>query len=95
VDSILKTAKVNFTSKGIPIIMGEYGTSDHFDKLKGYPADSLLSVNSQMHFYSYVAKQAKANGVLPFLWAGDVFNRQNNTVGDQRTLDSLKKGGGF
>lgn len=95
VDSIFKTAKANFTSKGIPLIMGEFGTSYHADKLKGYPADSLLSVNSQMHFYSYVTKQAKANGVLPFLWASDAFNRQNNTVGDQRTLDSLKKGGGF
>jgi len=95
VDSILNTVKVNFASKGIPVIMGEYGTADHFDKLKGYPADSLLSVNSQMHFYGYVAKQAKANGMLPFLWASDVFNRQNNTVGDQRTLDSLKKGAGF
>lgn len=95
VDSIFKTAKVNFTSKGIPVIMGEYGTAYHADKLSGYSADSLLSVNSQMHFYSYVTKQAKANGVLPFLWASDVFNRQNNTVGDQRTLDSLKKGAGL
>jgi aryl-phospho-beta-D-glucosidase BglC (GH1 family) len=95
VDSIFKTAKANFTSKGMPLIMGEFGTSYHADKLKGYPADSLLSVNSQMHFYSYVTKQAKANGVVPFLWAGDVINRQNNTIGDQRTLDSLKKGAGL
>lgn len=95
VDSIFKTAKTNFTSKGIPVIMGEYGTADHFGKLKGYPADSLLSVNSQMHFYSYVTKQAKVNGVLPFLWASDVINRQTNTIGNQRTLDSLRKGAGL
>jgi len=91
VDSTFRTAKVNFVDKGIPMIMGEYGTEYHADKLKGYPADSLLSVNSQMHFYRYVTQQAKANGVLPFLWASDVFNRQTNTVGNQRTLDSLKK----
>jgi len=95
VDSIFKTAKANFISKGIPMIMGEYGTAYHADKLKGYPADSLLSVNSQMHFYSYVTKQAKANGVLPFIWASDAFNRQNNTIGNQRTLDSLKRGAGL
>ncbi|MFB9841287.1 cellulase family glycosylhydrolase [Mucilaginibacter ginsenosidivorans] len=95
VDSIFKTAKANFISKGIPMIMGEYGTSYHADKLTGYPADSLLSVNSQMHFYSYVTKQAKANGVLPFIWGSDAFNRQNNTVENQRTLDSLKKGAGL
>jgi len=95
VDSIFKTAKSNFTSKGIPMIMGEYGTAYHADKLHGYPADSLLSVNSQMHFYSYVTRQAKANGVLPFIWASDAFNRQNNTIGNKRTLDSLKKGAGL
>lgn len=95
VDSIFKTAKTNFISKGIPMIMGEYGTAYHADKLIGDSADSLLSVNSQMHFYSYVTKQAKANGVIPFLWASDVINRQTNTVGDQRTLDSLKKGAGL
>lgn len=95
VDSIFKTAKTNFTSKGIPMIMGEYGAGHHADKLKGYKADSLLSVNSEMHFYSYVAKQAKANGVVPFVWASDAFNRQNNTVGNQRTLDSLKRGAGL
>jgi len=95
VDSILNTAKVNFASKGIPIVMGEYGTSYHADKLKGYPQDSLLSVNSQMHFYRYLTQQARANGVLPFLWGSDVIDRSNNTVGDQRTLDSLRKGAGF
>ncbi|MGN6177885.1 MAG: cellulase family glycosylhydrolase [Mucilaginibacter sp.] len=95
VDSIFKTAKANFTSKGIPMIMGEFGTGYHADKLKGYPADSLLSVNSQMHFYSYVEKQAKANGVQPFIWASDVIDRQHNTIQNQRTLDSLKKGAGL
>ncbi len=94
-DSIFNTAKANFTSKGIPMIMGEYGTAYHADKLTGDAADSLLSVNSQMHFYSYITKQAKANGVTPFLWGSDVINRQNNTIGDQRTLDSLKKGAGL
>lgn len=95
VDSIFHTAKVNFVDKGMPVIMGEYGTEYHADKLKGYSADSLLSVNSQMHFYRYVTQQAKANGVLPFLWASDVFNRQTNTIGNQRTLDSLKRGAGL
>jgi len=94
-DSIFKTVKVNFGSKGIPLIMGEYGTSYHAENLTGDPADSLLSVNSQMHFYSYITQQAKANGVAPFIWGSDALNRQNNTIGDQRTLDSLKKGAGL
>ncbi len=94
-DSIFNTVKVNFASKGIPLIMGEFGTAYHADKLKGYPADSLLSVNSVMHFLGYITKKAKANGTLPFVWATDAINRQNNTIGNQRTLDSLKKGAGL
>jgi len=95
VDAIFHTLKVNFTGKGIPVFMGEYDAADHADKLKGYPADSLLSVNSKLHFYRYVTQQAKANGVAPFLWASDVFNRKTNTIGNQRALDSLKKGAGL
>ncbi|MFI5139764.1 MAG: cellulase family glycosylhydrolase [Sphingobacteriales bacterium] len=95
VDSILNTMKVNFSSKGMPLIMGEFGTGYHADKLIGHPADSLLSVNSVMHFLGYLTKKAKANGALPFVWASDAINRQNNTIGNQRTLDSLKKGAGL
>lgn len=95
VDSIFKTAKANFISKGIPMIMGEFGTGYHADKLKGYKTDSLLSINSQMHFYSYVTQHAKANGVQPFIWGSDAIDRQTNTIMDQRTLDSLKKGAGL
>lgn len=95
VDFEFHSLKANFVDKGIPVILGEYDAGDHADKLKGYPADSLLSVNSKMHFYRYVTQQAKANGVAPFLWASDIFNRQTNTIGDQRALDSLKKGAGL
>ena len=95
VDSILNTVNVNFALKGIPLVMGEFGTSYHAEHLIGDTADSLLSVNSQMHFYGYVTKKAKANGALPFLWASDVINRSTNTVGDQRALDSLRKGAGL
>lgn len=95
IDNIFNTVKVNFTSKGIPVIMGEFDCGYHADKLKGYPADSLLSVNSGRHFYSYVTKQARANGVLPFLWASDIFDRKTNTIADKPALDSLKKGAGL
>ncbi|EHQ25977.1 cellulase family glycosylhydrolase [Mucilaginibacter paludis] len=95
VDSILNSVRLNFASKGIPLVMGEFDAEYHAGKLKGYPQDSILSVNSGRHFYSYLAKKAKANGVLPFLWASGIFNRSTNTIGDRAALDSLKKGAGF
>lgn len=95
VDSIFHTVKVNFVDKGIPLVMGEFDIEYHAGKLKGYTQDSLLSVNSGRHYYSYLAKQARANSVLPFLWASGIFNRSTNTIGDQPALDSLKKGAGL
>lgn len=95
VNSVFRSLKVNFVDKGIPVVLGEYDAGDHADKLIGYPADSLLSVNSKMHFYRYVTQQANVNGVRPFLWASNIFNRTNNTIRNQRALDSLKKGAGL
>ncbi|HWZ03167.1 MAG TPA: cellulase family glycosylhydrolase [Mucilaginibacter sp.] len=98
-DSIFKTVKTRFADKGIPLFMGEYAPNDHFARLTGYPADSLKSRASETHFTAYIAQQAKANGVIPYLWAG-IFNRPANNgvptgpavVGDQVTLDSVKVG---
>ncbi|MFD2585153.1 cellulase family glycosylhydrolase [Pedobacter vanadiisoli] len=102
VNAAMRSVKTNFTDKGIPVIMGEYDVSYHADKLKGYPADSLLALKSGWHFYAHVTKQAKVNGIVPFLWASGIFQRpfKNGVaapayIGDQVALDSLKKGAGF
>ncbi|MDR3693223.1 cellulase family glycosylhydrolase [Mucilaginibacter sp.] len=93
-DSIFKTVKKRFADKGIPLFMGEYAPQYHAERLTGYPADSLKALASATHFTAYIAQQAKANGVIPYLWAG-VFNRPSGAaayVGDQVTLDSIKVG---
>jgi endoglucanase len=101
VDSIMHTVKTRFTDKGIPVIMGEYDVQYHADNLVGHPADSILALRSGWHFYAYVTKQAKLNGIVPFLWASGIFQRPNTGtpqpayIGDRQALDSLKKGAGF
>ncbi|HEY9195045.1 MAG TPA: cellulase family glycosylhydrolase [Mucilaginibacter sp.] len=103
VNSEFHSLKANFVDKGIPVIMGEYDAAIHADKLVGYKADSLLSVNSRMHFFRYLTQQAKANGVAPFLWGGGIINRPAKdgiatgpeVISDQRALDSLKRGAGL
>ena len=102
--SAMRSVKEKFTDKGLPVIMGEYDIQYHADNLKGYPADSLLCLRSGWHYYSVVTKQAKINGIVPFLWAG-VFDRgrpgtdgwpeRDAIIGDQNALDSLKIAGGF
>jgi endoglucanase len=96
VDTVFNKLKTNFVNKGIPVIMGEFAAV----RRSNLTGDALtLHLKSRAHFYRYVTQQAKANGVLPFLWdtgyADGIFNRQNNTVFDQQALDSLKKGAGL
>lgn len=94
VQSNMQKAKKDFVDKGIPVFMGEFGVADHAKNLKGQPADSLLSLVSTAHFYGEVVRDARANGVSPFLWAG-VINRQTETIEDRRSLDSLRKAAGY
>jgi hypothetical protein len=98
-DSIMSTVKKRFAAKGIPLFMGEYAPNSHFGRLKGYPADSILSIKSETHFIAYIAQQAKANGVIPYLWAG-IFDRRGvngvpqgpTVVGDTATMNAVKLG---
>jgi endoglucanase len=93
VDTTLKLMKTQFVDKGIPVVMGEYGSMLR-TKLTG---DALkLHKDSRAYYFKYVTKQAKANGILPFFWEaggdGAIFNRTNNTVKDQQALDALIQG---
>jgi len=88
--------KTQFVSKGIPVILGEFGAIR-----RDLTGDALtLHLNSRAYYLKYVVKQAKANGLIPFYWdAGNMgvntmslFNRTNNTVYDQQALTALQDG---
>lgn len=91
VDSYLAMMKTQFVDKGIPVIMGEYGSMLRTN-LTG---DALtLHKASRAYYFKYVTKIAKANGILPFFWdTGGILDRKNNTVLDQQALDALIQGG--
>ncbi|OQP61449.1 dihydroxy-acid dehydratase [Niastella vici] len=86
--------KKQFTDKGIPVIVGEFDAMRR-SNLTG--SDLQLHLDSRAYFLKYVVKQAKTNGLLPFLWdtGNGVINRMNNTVFDQKELDSLRSGAGL
>jgi hypothetical protein len=54
----------------------------------------LLTHNQAVDYWlTYITKQAKANGMLPFFWdTGGALDRQNYTVKDQRTIVALNAG---
>jgi endoglucanase len=97
VDNNFALMKAQFVDNGIPVILGEFGAV----RRSSLTGDALtLHLASRAHFFKYVTKQAKANGILPFYWdaggMGDngsaLFNRNTNTVFDQQALDSLVQG---
>jgi len=90
VDANLALMKQQFSDKGIPVIVGEFGAITRTN-LTG---DALkLHLASRAYFFKYVTKQSIANGFLPFFWdTGGLINRNDYTVSDQLALDGLIQG---
>jgi endoglucanase len=90
VDKFMGMMKTKFVDKGIPVVLGEYGPM----RRTNLSGDALtLHLASRAYYLKYVTKQAKANGILPFLWdTGGLLSRQNNSVLDQQSLDALIQG---
>jgi len=94
VESEMQFANKNFVAKNIPMLIGEFGAVNHAVKIVGNPTDSILSLNSQAHFYRVIVQNARVNGISTFFWAG-VINRQTLKIDDKRALDSLRVGAGY
>lgn len=90
VDQQMALAKQMFTSKGIPVVLGEFGAPVHKQA-----RDLKLSLASRAHWMEYVTRQARANGLLPFLWdIGDLIDRRTGAVKDPQGLEAVLKGAG-
>ena len=89
----MQWAKKNFVDKGIPVFIGEFGVEYHASHCPT-PADSILSLTSTAHFFGEIVRDARANGISSFLWAG-VINRGTETIDNKQQLDSLRSGAGY
>jgi len=94
IDSEFQKMKQKFVDKGIPVILGEYATYRRTADLgKPVPKDLEMHNKSVEYWATYVTKQAKANGLLPFWWeVGNTLDRAKNEVKDQRLLDAIIAG---
>ncbi len=91
VDQQMGLMKQMFTSKGIPVVLGEYGAPAHKQA-----RDLKLSLASRAHWMEYVTQQARANGLLPFLWdTGGLIDRRSGAIKDRQGLEALLKGAGI
>lgn len=92
VDSMFALMKAQFVDKGIPVIVGEFGTGVR-ENLKSDAAAYKLHLDSRAYYFKYITKQAIANGLIPFFWdTGSLLDRKNNVVLDQQAFDGLIQG---
>lgn len=98
-DKWFKAMKIQFVDKGIPVLLGEFSAM----RRTNLTGDALtLHLNSRAYYHQYVVQQSLANGLLPFFWdnggldnfSSGIFDRHQNRVFDQQTLDALRKGAG-
>lgn len=91
VDKEMSAMKDHFTSRGVPVVMGEYGA---MRRGKG-PKDMAMHNASITHWMKYVTRQALANGVLPFLWdVGGVIDRRSLAINDPASLKAMLEAAG-
>ncbi len=89
--------KTNFVDKGYPVILGEFGASRR-SSLTGSTLEHHLA--SRAYYFKFVAQQAKANGLVPFIWdngyqgnlGNGIFRRSDGSVFDRQALDEYLKG---
>jgi hypothetical protein len=94
-DSYFQSINKLYVSNNIPVLIGEYDAQDHSKTMTGYGQDSILSKISESHFRAQLVRDALKYKVPAFLWASNIFDRQNNKIGDQRCLDSLRAVAGY
>jgi aryl-phospho-beta-D-glucosidase BglC (GH1 family) len=83
--NLMKTA---FVDKGIPVLIGEYGAYR-----RNTPKDLATHNDAVDYWITFVTKQAKSRGMIPFWWdTGGALDRTNLTVKDQRTIDAIIAG---
>ncbi|WP_206081914.1 cellulase family glycosylhydrolase [Maribellus sediminis] len=92
VDQSFRLAKSKFVDKGIPVILGEYGTYRRGNS-DNVPKELEKHNNSVDHWITYVTGKALENGLIPFWWdTGGLIDRSDYTVKDKRTLDAIMAG---
>jgi hypothetical protein len=94
IDSGFQTLTDQYVSKGIPVLIGEYGA---------YPTSSLAATNateaawnrnSTLYWDKYVSESARAHGLSPFYWStpGSPIDFSTGVINDAPVVTALTGG---
>ena len=109
IDKEFNYMKEKFTSKGIPVILGEFSAMRRNDQVSA--SERALHFKSRAYWHKTITQKALQYGLVPFYWdVGDskgkfgsgLFDRDqdtrneasNNTLVDIETMNALKAGAG-
>jgi len=100
VDATFAKMKAQFVDNNIPVLIGEFGAVMR-QTLRG--TDLERHLQSRKTYYEFLAKTAKANGLIPVLWdpgfIGDltmtVIDRETNGFYDLGAMNALRTGFGL
>ncbi|HTH14442.1 MAG TPA: glycoside hydrolase family 5 protein [Spirochaetia bacterium] len=87
IDTTLAMMKTQFVDRGIPVVIGEFGAQ----RRTNLTGDALqLHLASRVSYFGHLSSQARANGLLPFVWdTGSLLDRRNQTVLDPDVVAAL------
>jgi endoglucanase len=96
VDKAFGEMKDTFVSKGIPVIIGEYGAILRTDLAA---AEQKKAIQARNYYLQYVTKAAKTAGLIPVYWDNGatgakgygLFDRTTNKAVHQDALDAIIK----
>lgn len=82
-----------FVTKGIPVIIGEYGAiTDHSNGLAS-EEEKQKHLASRAYFNRCVSQYGKERGLVPFLWdTGEIFNRNTGKVKATEIVNAIMEG---
>jgi aryl-phospho-beta-D-glucosidase BglC (GH1 family) len=89
IDTTLAMMKTQFVDRGIPVVIGEFGAQLR----KNLTGGALnLHLASRVAYFGYLSSQARANGLVPFVWdTGSLLDRRHQTVLDPDVVAALLK----
>jgi len=83
-----------YVSKGIPVMIGEFGAASKPFLAATNATESAWNVASEYYWHKYVAESARGHGLSPFFWStpGSPFDWTSGAVNDAQKISVLTGG---
>lgn len=94
IDSGFQQLAAQYVSKGIPVMVGEFGAASKPYLAATNATESAWNRASSYYWHKYVAESARGQGLSPFFWStpGTPFDWTSGAVNDAQLISALTGG---